>query len=559
MMMGGPGNIFGVVPPQPGVTREDVERNGRERDREMAMMNAQGGGSGTYGQQQQQQQQQSMGQLSREDRDRDLAMQQQQLGQSHPQQLSSLPSATLTIQGGSQVLPRELVASLQASGINISAPGEQQQVMQQQHSIQQQQQQQSSFHPSHRNSTGLLGLGPIPSSIDSRSSSFSHPSSSTTNSSSSLPQSSSSSMAPPSSNAALNKKFQASQASSYGGLSMSPRPAAAMGVNVQTGNVGLEALSLGPQGSASASASAAPGASGEKDLRDYDRLREHTSSPEPNLSPAYASLGLGPAASAAAAEQSQEREVEREAFRESTDQMKIRILDLVDEVAAAHYQRAMEDQAVAMANGQTFKALSATLHSTGVSLQQTRHALAIYSGEESAIASLQLPALDALTAHLQNVMALVATAKAKLLSESPSGSSSSASSPSGTPGSPSSSTPDHSAAGAAAICSSCQADRVATVIWPCAHRVLCNGCRPENCPSCQATTQRVIALQDSLPQVSQLLSGTPSVSPSGAGSSPSISPSPSAQALGKTSPTAAAANAASAPAGATSPTNSQSQ
>lgn len=496
LMLGGPGNIFGVVPPQPGVTREDVERNGRDRERDMQMQQMQ----------QQQQQQQPQG-----------------------------PSATLTIQGGSQVLPRELVASLQASGINISAPlGEQQSSASSASTQQQQQQQQPPFHHHpHRNSTGLLGLGPIPSlGVETRhGGSFS-----------------SSTPTVPSSNAALNKKFQQSQVSYAGGvpgaservggaigangLAVSPRPTAhsfgdrmatatndlavknelALGQAAGQTQSGFGGHALVPSASSAAAAAATAAAADGKELgREFDRLRENAGSPGPDLSPAYAALGLGPAASAAAAALSAEEQSDRESFRESTDHLKIRILDLVDEVAAAHYQRAMDDQAVAMANGQTFKAMSATLHSTGVCLQATKNALAIYTGEEAAIASLQVPALDALTSQLQAILASIATAKAKLES-SPSPSSAAAVAAAGGASPPSA---------ASSVCGTCQSDPIATVVWPCGHRVLCGGCRPEVCPSCQVAIQKILPLQSELPNVSALISATPSA----AGSPPSRSPS----------------------------------
>jgi hypothetical protein len=191
--------------------------------------------------------------------------------------------------------------------------------------------------------------------------------------------------------------------------------------------------------------------------------------------------------------------VSTEHFREHTDSLKIRILDLVDEVAQLHFSRAMEEANAAAAAGQMLKVMTANLHATTEALSNTRAALAVYAGDEATMEGMSDAALDALAAHAAHITAAVAAAKAKRQAAEPSGEHSSSSGVSnGVSASP-------SACNASVRCLSCHDTLVSCLAWPCGHKVLCATCQVEQCPSCQASVTRIVPIINELPPLAPLI------------------------------------------------------
>jgi len=397
----------------------------------------------------------------------------------------------INVAGGSQALPRELVASLQASGINISATNNtdaphppplasptfpthrastgslinfqaaQKKYLQQQIHQQQQQQQQS---PNHQ----LSGGGHVASS----------PAASDTSGTVSI-------QPPP-----------PVDVGSHGELSASP-----FGSSVSE-HLSPSYSQLGSGGESMSSASTGTPASSSLPTPKIHPLR--AASEGVNVPPSVVGGVSG---------------VSGDTFRENTDSLKIRILDLVDEVAALHFNKAIDDHSSAMSTGHVTRLMQQFQQATTM-LQATKQALAIYSGEESALATLSPNALDNLKLQLQTALDHVDLVRSKHASVSASDATSPTStdqvSPSST-GSASTATPmatptSSSTSTSIPRCQSCQSENVSCVALPCAHHVLCASCHPDTCPLCNGNISKIVPVIHDLPPVVQLLA-TPSPQP----------------------------------------------
>lgn len=416
---------------------------------------------------------------------------QQQQQQSQQQQQQT----TLTIAGGSQVLPRDLVASLQASGINISAPGE------------------SSARASMVGLT-MPSFGPKSGSSSVGGSAKHFPSQSNSSAGVRLPL----------------LGAQGTISSQVGSNATSPRPSGsplmmhAMAADGSGGNKDAFQLGLGDMRGGDAGGASSPFVM----LPGGGLVQAQQQAGSDHLSPQFAQLGLGSSAPGAspsdnalhtAAQQqhgggSAAPASSESGFRETTDHLKIRILDLVDEVASMHYNRAIEDQNAALQSGHILKILTANLTQSSNALVATKQALALYAGDEAALAALSPQGLDALQAHMQGVLNAVANAKAKQqaqvqqqagTSSTPPPTADAAAAAAGATSPMSASGQQQQAPQQQGRCLACSSESVSALVWPCAHKVLCGNCHPESCPSCGGAVSKVVPLVHELPSLSALL------------------------------------------------------
>jgi hypothetical protein len=580
LLVGGPGNMYGLLPspppinpPPPASTTQQQQSNGTgviTNNNNVPIIPPPGVLPPSL-----------QSQSNQSNNNNNPQQQQQQQQQQRLNTTSGSSAATLTIAGGQAVLPRELVASLQASGINISAPSplplvhespsasglnnnnnmqiginargstgsinallqqqggllfnpNQQQSQQQQQSpapllpsTQQQQQQQQQPHSSPSGSPRPSQSSPldqVKEEMDTYELGLGHHHSSHSSSSSSIIPTSQFRRDSTSTAASPEPLLSSAQFAQLG---------LSAGHDSFTNNITAHAHNYQSVTSASLSSSNSTSVA-------------MTPMPSPNSAPATTSSTstsmIAPVASPISAgaggmnnQQQQQQQQQQQAvavggieqFREHTDALKIRILDLVDEVAQMHFARALEEQTASLANGQVLKVLTANLQTSTSQLNQAKTALGVYIGDEATLAAMSLNALDALTAHANALIIAVANAKAKLVPPPPRSSSpinggnnndtgiaavTTSSTPGpgqvGTGGGSVSVSPGSSPASTdccvsgSSRCMICHESSVGVLLWPCTHKVLCNACSTVDlCPQCIQPIQRAIPLVNELPSI----------------------------------------------------------